>query len=282
MWLQKLFSKKVKEQRGLKWAVAGAVVATIAVNAYANIARLGGANTGEVSASYPNLFTPTGLTFSIWSVIYVLLLGYAVYQFTAVRKKAGSKLDEGLFTAINPWLLASCAANIGWMFAWHFRAIWLSMVCMVVLLVSLVMVARRLHAAFIKPTTVQDYLWVRLPIMVYVGWISVATIANSFALAVSLGWNGTGADAGGWLAFALIGGALIGLVAMWRQRDAAYGAVFVWAYGGIFIKHLAENGHNGAYPSAIALLGVLVPVLASAVLYVFVWQWQLEAGKGRR
>ncbi|MDO4684700.1 MAG: tryptophan-rich sensory protein [Candidatus Saccharibacteria bacterium] len=279
MWLQKLFSKKVKEQRGLKWAVAGAVVATIAVNAYANIARLGGANMGEVSASYPNLFTPTGLTFSIWSVIYVLLLAYAVYQFTAVRKKAGSKLDEGLFTAINPWLLASCVANIGWMFAWHFRAIWLSMVCMVVLLVSLVMVARRLYAAFTKPTTWQDYLWVRLPIMVYVGWISVATIANSFALAVSLGWNGMGADAGNWLAFALIGGALIGLVAMWWQRDAAYGAVFVWAYGGILVKHLSENGHNGAYPSAIALLCVLVAVLAMSSLYIGVQQWHLDGGQ---
>lgn len=104
----------------------------------------------------------------------------------------------------------------------------------------------------------------------------MATIANGFALAVSLGWNGMGAGAGNWLAIALIGGALVGLVAMWQQRDAAYGAVFVWAYGGILIKHLAETGHNGAYPSAIALLGVLLSVLASAVLYVFVRQWQLE------
>ncbi|MDO4781052.1 MAG: tryptophan-rich sensory protein [Candidatus Saccharibacteria bacterium] len=271
----------MKEQLGLKWAVLGAVVVTIAVNAYANIARLGGANTGEVSALYPNLFTPTGLTFSIWSVIYLLLLAYAVYQFAAVRQKAGSKLDEGLFTAINPWLLVSCVANIGWMMAWHFRLIWLSMVCMIVLLVSLVVVARKLCAAFMKPATAHDYIWARLPIMVYLGWISVATIANGFALAVSLGWNGMGVDAGGWLAVGLVGGALIGLVAMWRQRDAAYGAVFVWAYGGILIKHLAEGGHNGAYPSAIALLSVVLPVLVGAVLYVFIKQWRLEAGKGR-
>lgn len=282
MWLRRLFAREIKEQLGLKWAVAGAVVATIAVNAYANIVRLGGANTGEVSAVYPNLFTPTGLTFSIWSVIYLLLLVYAVYQFAAVRRKAGSKLGEDVFTAINPWLLLSCAANIGWMMAWHFRLIWLSMICIVVLLISLVVVARKLYIACMKPAITHDYLWVRLPIMVYLGWISVATIANSFALAVSLGWNGMGSDAGSWLAFGLIGGALIGLVAMWKQRDAAYGAMFVWAYGGILMKHLAEGGHNGAYPSAIALLGVLLPVLVSAVLYVFIRQWQLDGEKGRR
>lgn len=266
----------------LQWGVVGAVVATITVNAYANLARLGGANTGEVSAAYPNLFTPTGLTFSIWGVIYTLLLAYVVYQFAAVRRRGGSRLDTGLFVRLNTWLLVSCMANIGWMLAWHYHAIWLSMMCMLVLLVSLVIAARALRPVLRQPAAWQDYLLVCLPIMVYLGWISVATIANGFALAVSLGWDGLGADAGNWLALGLIGGALIGLVAMWRLHDAAYGAVFVWAYGGILVKHLTVAGYNGAYPSAIALLGVLIPILTSAVLYVFVQQWRRsEAGNTR-
>lgn len=271
MWLMKLFRKKVKENKPMKWGAVAALGATIAVNAYANIAKLGGFNTGEISDKYPNLFTPTGLTFSIWSVIYLLLVIYAIYQFAAIRVRAKSTVDEAVFQQITPLFILSCVANIAWMVTWHMQAVWLSMICMLALLMSLILIVRLLYRTIRYAYPLQkDYCYLKLPFIVYLGWISVATIANTYALAVSLGWNASGTSAGVWLALGLVVGAFVGVVAMWRMRDPAYGVVFVWAYGGILIKHLSEDGFNGAYPSAIALLTVLIAVLASAVLGVAV------------
>ena len=57
-----------------------ALMLTLTINALANILPINGMNTGELSALYPSLFTPAGFTFSIWSVIYLLLIGFVIVQ----------------------------------------------------------------------------------------------------------------------------------------------------------------------------------------------------------
>ncbi len=54
-----------------------ALLVVIGVNVMANTATLNGLTTGDISNRYPNLFTPANVTFSIWSVIYLGLLGFA-------------------------------------------------------------------------------------------------------------------------------------------------------------------------------------------------------------
>jgi hypothetical protein len=51
----------------------------ISANALANILPVNGVSTGQVSDAYQNLFTPAGLTFSIWGLIYLLVAGYVLY-----------------------------------------------------------------------------------------------------------------------------------------------------------------------------------------------------------
>jgi len=55
-------------------------LAVIAANAAANALPINGYNTGQLSDFYPNYFVPAGYAFSIWGVIYLLALGFVIYE----------------------------------------------------------------------------------------------------------------------------------------------------------------------------------------------------------
>lgn len=118
-------------------------VGTVVVNALANILPINNITTGEVSDIYQNLFTPAGLTFSIWGLIYVLLGIFAVYQILPSTRRDPQKAE--FIRSIGPWFFISSLANIGWIFAWHHQNIGLSLILMLVLLGSLLAIYLRLH-----------------------------------------------------------------------------------------------------------------------------------------
>ena len=74
---------------GIRALLAVAYVVMIATNALANALPINGRTTGGVSDSYPNLFAPTGTTFAIWGVIYILLGAHVLYQMGLFRAPGG-------------------------------------------------------------------------------------------------------------------------------------------------------------------------------------------------
>ena len=72
----------------VKALVAVTYVVMIAMNGLANALPLNGRTTGAVSDAYGNLFAPTGLTFAIWGVIYLLLGAHVLYQLGLFRDAA--------------------------------------------------------------------------------------------------------------------------------------------------------------------------------------------------
>jgi len=154
----------------IKIFTALAYVVMIAANALANILPINNRTTGAVSDSYPNLFAPAGLTFSIWGLIYLLLAGYVVYQFT---KRAANK--ESLLGKINPLFIATSLANFLWIFAWHYDYIGFSVILMLILLFLLIKIADILRR---EKFSAWEKLFIMAPFSVYFGWITVATIAN--------------------------------------------------------------------------------------------------------
>jgi hypothetical protein len=221
-----------------------AYAAMVVVNFLANGLPINDRSTGEISDAYPNLFAPAGLTFSIWGLIYLLLAGYVVYQFT----KSGRQ-REGLFEKINPYFIATSLANIAWIFAWHYDYIGLSVLIMAALLVFLIKIADILRAEQFDNT--QDKLFIRAPFSVYFGWITVAAIANITIFLVSIGWGGFGIADHVWTATILLVGALIGILRMNKDKNIPYGLVLIWAYLGILLKHLSDSGFSGQYPIVI-------------------------------
>jgi len=130
----------------------------------------------------PQSFAPTGITFTIWGVIYLLLAAHTLYQLGLFRKK-GEEVKTALLKDVGILFGISSLANFGWIFAWHYKVIPLSMVLMLVILVCLALIYIRINK---ETLTANEKIFIRLPFSVYFGWITVATIANATTLFVDM------------------------------------------------------------------------------------------------
>ncbi|MDD4530958.1 MAG: tryptophan-rich sensory protein [Candidatus Gracilibacteria bacterium] len=224
----------------------------IVVNALANILPINNLTTGEVSDSFPNLFAPTGLTFSIWGVIYLLLGIYSFYQLFS--KKINSKLSN----QINTLFIISSFVNSAWIFAWHYKLIWLTVLLMLVLLASLIKIANIFNKEKLNFT---EKLICKIPFGIYFGWITIATIANITGFLVSIGWNAFGLSETFWMILILLIGVMIASWRMFKDSNLAYGLVPVWAYYGIWLKHTMSTGFNNSYPTIIMTVIICIVLL---------------------
>jgi len=228
-------------------------------------------------ATPSNLFAPTGLTFIIWGVIYLLLAAHTLYQLGLFRKK-GEVVKTALLKEVGILFGISSLANFAWIFAWHYKVIPLSMVLMLVILVCLALIYIRIHK---EKLTTNEKIFIRLPFSVYFGWITVATIANATTLLVDMlgsPVNFLSISEVVWTVAILLIGLLIGVVTTLKHRDVAYGLVIVWACIGILIKHLMDkplpDGFNSQYPAVIATVIFSLVVLVGSLAYT-----QLKAKK---
>jgi translocator protein len=229
-----------------------AFVAVLAVNVLSNALPLNGRTAGEISDSLPSFFTPAGYTFSIWSVIYLGLLGFAVYQALPAGRARPFQRQIG-------WLfVASSLANIAWLFAWHYGYYALSVLFMGALLLILIAIYLRLNIGRPNPALPPaDRLLVQAPFSLYLGWITVATIANVASVAPYLGWDGFGIPGQTWSAVMMgVAAAVAGLLLI-NRRNLAYAAVLIWALFGIRAAYPAEQLIVNSASSAAALIALL-------------------------
>jgi len=211
---------------------------TVIVNGLANALPLNNKTTGELSDQYPNLFVPAGLTFSIWGVIYVLLAIFVIYGLVVAIKKNTQK--SSFIENIGILFFISCLANIGWIFAWHYEILPLSLFLMLIILGSLIAIYLRLYIGESDSIRIERYL-VHLPFSVYLGWITIATIANITALLVNVNWNTFGLGEQFWAVAVIIVGIAIALTILFTRRDIYYCLVVDWALLGILLKRFADS-----------------------------------------
>ena len=230
----------------MKLIAGAAYIAMVVVNFLANSLPINNRSTGEISADYPNLFAPAGLTFSIWGLIYLMLAGYVIHQFLYPEK-------ERLLRKVNILFIATSIANISWIFAWHYDFIGISVMIMGLLLILLVRISDILR---VEKMPFIEKLFIRTPFSLYFGWITVAAIANFTVFLVSIGWDGLGIADFVWTSIILLAGAMIGIMRMQKDKDIAYALVLVWAYLGILFKHLSARGFGGQYPTVIATVNI--------------------------
>ena len=233
-------------------------LAVLVVNGLANAIPLGGNTTGDISAMHPNLFVPAGLTFSIWGVIYLALGIFVVFQARDLWHR--QKIEMPYLKAINGFFVISCLANISWLFAWHYNQALLSLLVMIVLLLTLILIYTRLGIGQRKVDS-HIYYFVHLPFSLYLGWITVATIANVTAVLVRLNWNGWGISDVLWTCLVIIVGLVITLINTIRRGDIAYAAVIIWAYLGIIIKRFSVEQEPIMAIIITAGLSILVIIL---------------------
>lgn len=206
-----------------------ATVATITMNTLANALPLNGQDTGEISDRFPVLVTPAGYVFSIWGLIYLGLISYTIYQALPAQR------DNARLAAIAPLYMLSCAANIVWLFLWHYNFFAFTEIAMLGLLASLIAIWLRLDR---NAQGIERWL-VNTPFSIYLGWISVATIVNTTVVLYNAGLRSEsfGISEQVLTAVLLVVGAGLALRMALAFRDIAYALVVAWAFAGIALKH---------------------------------------------
>ena len=213
-----------------------AFAAVVIINGLADFLPINGQTTGAIAGQYPNLFTPAAVTFSIWAVIYSLLLLFSIYQGSTLFETEKRKLDkkEKVVDKIGMLFILSCALNIAWIFAWHFNALWLSVLVMLGLLITLSKIFVRIHNAALYNGKSKWFVYV--PFSVYLGWISIATIANITTWLVGIQWDAFGIDPSIWTSIMIILGTALGAIMLLKKNNMYFSLVIIWALAGILLK----------------------------------------------
>lgn len=252
-----------KKNFTLKIIVLITFIAMVAVNALANILPINGMNTGEVSDSFSNLFAPAGVTFAIWGVIYFLLLLYSLYQF-GFFQRIEDNYREGLFKKIGIYFSFSSLLNIAWIFLWHYKKIEITVPIIIGILILLILINNNTMK---MKLSIKDYIFIRLPFSIYMGWITVATIANITTLLVKRGYGNMNPSPVFWTIVVLIVGVAIASLTIIRNKDIAYGLPVIWAYIGIYLKHVSNTGWDAQYTSIIFTVVASILVLVAVEIY---------------
>jgi benzodiazapine receptor len=233
-----------------------AVVATVLLNGLANALPLNGLTTGEISDRFQVYFVPAGYVFSIWGLIYLALTAYAVYQALPAQR------ENARLGRIGYLFVLSCLANVTWLFLWHYEQFAWTMVAMIGLLLSLIAIYLRLGIGRTQVPPAERWL-VHVPFSIYLGWITVATVANVTSLLDHVNWGGWGIQPAVWAVLMLVVGAAIASAVGLTRGDVAYMLVIVWAFVGIAVKHAATPLVATA---AWATTGIVAVMLVASVL----------------
>ena len=198
--------------------------AMVYMNYLANSLPMNGKTTGQLSDVYPNLFVPSGITFTIWGIIYLLLAVYCVVQYLPASKEMAIKIG---------WLfIISCLFNGLWIVAWHYQKLPISLLIMMGLLISLILINLQLRDL---PMGV-----LKAAFGIYLGWICIATIANVTTLLVNTGWGGMGFSQEAWTIIMIAVGTLIVSLTVMRIDNPFIGLSVVWAFTGIILKRSVD------------------------------------------
>jgi hypothetical protein len=232
-----------------------ATVLMIVVNILANALPLNGQDTGAISDRFPIYFVPAGYVFSIWGLIYLFLIGFTVYQALPAQRENARLRRVGYLYAL------SSALNIIWIFLWHYNIFVGTIIAMLGLLATLIAIYVRLGIG-VAPVKAAEKWLVNVPFSIYLGWITVATIANASQLLFYLNWGGWGIAPQVWAILMILAATIVALLMALTRRDIAYLLVLVWALAGIGVKHLAAPAVSATAWFATVLIVVMIVFVA--------------------
>ncbi|MGG6270864.1 tryptophan-rich sensory protein [Leptolyngbya sp. AN03gr2] len=228
----------------LQVATLVSIFAAIVINALSNAFPVGGLNIGAIANTILGgvLITPQNYAFAIWGVIYIGLIGFGIYQFLPSQR-----FNSHLLKLRAPIIWAS-VFQIVWVYLFQFRQFWLSVLFMFGILLNLV--AAYIWSRFPKNRVSREEKWLaRIPIGIYLGWISVASIVNVASALYASGWNGFGISPVIWTVLMILIAAVISAIIAIRYGDIAFTGVIVWAFVAIAVRQFAQ------IPILIAAIG---------------------------
>jgi len=234
-----------------------ALIITIFINYLSNTGALNNTTIGEVSNSYRSLFTPAGYTFAIWGVIYLLLIGFAIYQSRSLFKEVK---NDDVVLKTGWWFVISCVFNSLWVFAWIYEYTAVSCVFIFLLLFSLlkIVVNNRMELDD-EPLPIIAFVW--WPFVIYSGWVTVASIANVSTYLVKIGWDGLGLSDVTWAIILIAIAVVINVAITWMRNMREFALVGAWALIGIG----NANKINNEVLMYVAFISAAVLIISSSI-----------------
>jgi hypothetical protein len=230
-----------------------ALILTLVVNWLANALPINGYTTAQVSDMFAVYFVPAGYVFAIWGVIYLFLIGFAAYQ------ALPSQRENPRLRSIGYVFILSCLANSAWIFFWQYLLFSWTLLLMLTLLVSLILIYLRLDIGRSRASTAETWL-VRVPFSIYLGWVTVATIANVTDVLEYWSWNGWGIFPEHWAVIMLAIATLLAALVSFTRRDSAFLLVLIWAFAGIGVKQADTAVVANAAWTATGLVALILVV----------------------
>jgi len=227
------------------------LVFTIVFNYLSNTGIFNGKTIGNVSDEYQNLFTPAGYAFSIWGVIYLLLVGFVFYTGRSLFNPSKNKAD-GFVEKIGWWFVISCLANCAWIVTWLYGYTGVSVVVLLISLFSLLMI---LMAALQYHKSAAEKWFINFPFQIYTGWVSVALIAAAAAWLSKIAWNGWGISEVNWTIILIIIASVIHLFMTWKKNAPVFAFVAVWALIAIAVAN--QEASQEIYLAALVAAGII-------------------------
>jgi len=222
-----------------------ATIGVIAFNWLAATGRLG-SDTAEISAKYPTLMTPAGYAFSIWSLIYLGLLVFSIYQLLPA--------NLARFRAVRSFYIFSCALNCAWLYFWHRDQIVICFVIIAALAATLLLIAYQLK----DPESLRDHWAAKEPFGLYFGWVTAAMFVNFAVMLKALQIEFSEGAQTFFAVTLILLAAVFAILVRFKFRTYLYSLAVAWALTAIAVK---QSGHTLVVTAAA--VGVIACLIAS-------------------
>lgn len=221
---------------------------------------------GEVSDKYPALFTPAGITFSIWGVIYLALLIFCIYHLVkAYQAPPGHEANKDLLRLGYLFMLNNLATG-AWTIAWVHERLALSVLLIFVQLATLLAMHLRL-GIYSAGRSAASRWFTQVPLSLYLGWIMIATVANLSAALVGWGWDGYPLNPGLWATIMTLAATCIVVFVVYIRTNPYVGLVGIWALYGIILKHRASGLEASPQLVTAAWIGLALVALVTGMVF---------------
>lgn len=239
------------------WMNIGLLVLTLGINFLGGAGFINNASQAEVSREYQTLITPAGFAFSIWSLIYGLLM----ISLIVMLVKRDETYYRKAIDVVSPIFWISCVFNMVWIVSFSYYQIGLSNLFIFGYLISLTLIVQKL-------LSIQDGKRWLLPLTfgLNAGWLFIASVVNVSAYLVQIDWDGFGVSDETWAIIMLAVSVVLALVVLLRLKNAAFPLPIAWAYFAIFQELISVGGYSAV--AITAIVGMVVLLLLAVFMYV--------------
>lgn len=247
-------------------AILNLIIFVIAftVSNLSQLGIFGGGTNKDISDKYDTVFTPAGLTFAIWGVIYLSLFGFVIYHLVrAYKDDIHADANQDILKIGNLFIINNLATTF-WVFAFTYEYLFTSMLLIIIQLITLTKIFINLNL-FDNDKTFNNKLFTQFPLTIYFAWLCVATIANISVYLVSKNWDGFGIDPNIWAIVMVLVTVVLAVFIITVKQNPFFGLVVIWALYGIVLKRTAVD--ETAYANVIltAWMGFAVVALLTAI-----------------